>query len=233
MAPYVDRRKRAVALSSRRQPSTVRKSLQRLPGTRLLARERTFLARFRLVAVDDHPLYLGAVAEAARSRPEFELAGSAGDGRSGLAAIREQSPDVALVDLGLPLLDGIAVAGAVRTGLLPTKVVILSAREDGEAVYGAMEAGASGYLSKRADIDEIFDALVRVTRGEVVVGAGLAGGLATEIRRRGGRRAPILTAREGQVLSMLSDGCSAPEVARRLHLGVTTVKTHLANIYAK
>jgi len=189
--------------------------------------------RFRLVAVDDHPLYLAAVADAARTRADFELVLTAPDGRRGLAAIREAAPDLALVDLGMPLLDGFALAGAVRRDRLSTKIVILSVREDGEAVYAAMEAGAAGYLSKRADVDEIFDSLARIGRDEIVIGPGLATGLATEIRRRGGPRAPILTVREGQVLSMLSDGCSAPEVARRLHLGLTTVKTHLANIYAK
>jgi two-component system nitrate/nitrite response regulator NarL len=189
--------------------------------------------RFRLVAVDDHPLYLAAIADAARMRADFELVLTAPDGRRGLAAIRQATPDLALVDLVMPLLDGFAVAGAVRRDRLPTKIVILSAREDGEAVYAAMEAGAFGYLSKRADVEEIFDSLVRVGRDEIVIGAGLSGGLAFEIRRRGGSPAPILTAREAQVLAMVSDGCSAPQVAGQLHLGLTTVKTHLTNIYAK
>ena len=191
------------------------------------------MQRFRVVAVDDHPLYLSALEHTLRARPTLELVATAADGRAALARIGEHVPDLALVDVGLPLLDGIEVAAAVRRRELPTRVVVLSGSEDGITVYRAIEAGASGYLSKRARGDEIVDALVRVAAGEVVITQVVGCGLAAEIRRRGNGHAPRLTDREEQVLSLLCDGCSAPEVAKRLYLGLTTVKTHLASIYSK
>jgi len=202
------------------------------PGPSLLHIGGT-LPRLRVVAVDDHPLYLFALEHMLRSRREFDVVATCADGRAALSQIQEHEPDLGLVDFGLPLLDGIQVAAAVTRRRLRTRIVMLSAFEEGVTVYRAIEAGASAYLSKRACVDEIVDTLGRVAAGEVVIAPLLGCGLAEEIRRRGGSQAPRLTDREEQVLSLLCDGCSAPEVARRLYLGLTTVKTHLASIYSK
>ena len=168
---------------------------------------------------------------AVAARAEMELAGQATDGRAALTAIQEGLPDVALVDLRLPVLDGIAIARAVSREGLATRVVILSAYDDAELVWAALEAGASGYLTKDARREEITDGVLAAARGETVLSPALAGMLAGEVRRRAG--APVLTVREREALDGLVRGLSAPAIARELVLSTATVKTHLQHLYEK
>ena len=181
---------------------------------------------------DDHPVFRDGLARVVRNGPGLELVGIAEGGREALARIRAEAPDVALVDLRLPDLDGMEVARAVARDGCGTRVLILSAYEDEELVYGALAAGAAGYVTKAAAPLAIVDAIVRVAAGETVVSPGLAGGLAAQIRLRADGR-PALSPREREVLALLCDGLSAPRIAQRLVLGTTTVKTHLANLYEK
>ena len=191
------------------------------------------MAKPRVVACDDHPLFLEGLGCAVRARAELDLVGTAGDGRAALKLIAEQGPDLAVVELRMPTLGGIEVARAVSRDRLATRVVILSAFVEPWLVYRAIEAGAAGYLTKCAGALEIVDALVRAGRGELVLAPALASGLADEIRRRGRGDLPVLTTREHAILVLLSQGRSAPEVAHQLYLGVTTVKTHLGRVYDK
>jgi two-component system nitrate/nitrite response regulator NarL len=182
---------------------------------------------------DDHPVFREGLARVVRNGPGLELVGTAESGREALARIRALAPDVALVDLRLPDLDGIEVARAVARDGHATRVLILSAYEDEELVYGALAAGAAGYVTKASAPLAIVDAVVRVAAGETIVSPGLAGGLAAQIRLRAGEGRPALSPREREVLALLCDGLSAPRIAQRLVLGTTTVKTHLANLYEK
>jgi len=191
------------------------------------------MERVRIIIADDHPVFREGLVRAVSSCPELELVGEAVDGRAALEAIKEHEPDVALVDQKLPGLDGIGVATAVQRDELQTRVLILSAYDDPALVYRAIEAGACGYLTKDARRTEITDAVLRGARGETVIAPTLAAGLAGEIRKRSTATGPLLTERERQVLVRLCDGRSAPEIARELFLGVTTVKTHLGNLYEK
>jgi two-component system nitrate/nitrite response regulator NarL len=187
----------------------------------------------RVIVADDHPVFREGLVRAVTSCPDLELVGEATDGRAALDAIREHTPDVALVDQKLPALDGIGVASAVQRDGLSTRVLILSAYDDPALVYRAIEAGACGYLTKDARRNEITDAVLQGARGETVIAPTLAAGLAGEIRKRSTGSGPLLTERERQVLVRLCEGRSAPEIARELFLGVTTVKTHLGNLYEK
>jgi two-component system nitrate/nitrite response regulator NarL len=187
----------------------------------------------RVIVADDHPVFREGLVRAVSSCPDLELVGEATDGRAALDAIREHTPDVALVDQKLPALDGIGVASAVQRDGLSTRVLILSAYDDPALVYRAIEAGACGYLTKDARRNEITDAVLQGARGETVIAPTLAAGLAGEIRKRSTGSGPLLTERERQVLVRLCEGRSAPEIARELFLGVTTVKTHLGNLYEK
>ena len=157
----------------------------------------------------------------------------AADGVGALELIRSTTPDVALIDLRLPGLDGFDIAAAVAAEGLATRVLILSAFDDEELVYRAIEAGAVGYLTKDAGADELARAILHASRGGTVLGPELASAVASQIRERARSDVPVLTDREQQVLALLCDGLSAPQIAERLFLGTATIKTHLAHLYGK
>jgi two-component system nitrate/nitrite response regulator NarL len=193
--------------------------------------DRAPVPRIRVFVADDHPVFREGLVRAVAARAEMELAGEAIDGRATLDAIRLDPPDVAVVDLRLPVLDGIAVARAVVREGIATRIVILSAYDDAELVWSALEAGAAGYLTKDARRDEITDGVLAASRGETVLAPSLASALAGEVRRRAGT--PVLTTREREALSGLVRGLSAPAIARELVLSTATVKTHLQHLYEK
>jgi two-component system nitrate/nitrite response regulator NarL len=190
--------------------------------------------RVRVLVVDDHPVYRHGMASLIALRPEFELIGEVGDGRQALEEIRRLTPDVAVVDLRLPDLDGIEVVESLEREGLPTRVVILSAYEESHIVYRAIASGARAYLPKVCSGETLCGTMMAVARGETVIPPSLQSGLAGEIRARRERAGdPILTPRELEILRMAAQGLSAPEIAKRLVVSVTTVKTHLQHIYAK
>lgn len=190
-------------------------------------------ARVRVLAADDHPLFREAVVRAIRERPEFELVGEAADGTEALAAIRELRPDVAVLDVKMPGLDGTQVLSAVRRDELPTRVILLSAYLDGAVAFEAMAAGAAAFLSKDADRRRIGDTIAAVSRGETVLGPEVQSGLAAEIRLRGAKDRPALSDREREVLGHIAEGRSAPQIAALLFLSTATVKSHLQSLYEK
>jgi two-component system nitrate/nitrite response regulator NarL len=190
--------------------------------------------RTRLLVADDHPLYHEGVARAVSTAPWLELVARVELARDALDEIRRLKPDVALVDLGLPDLDGIAVLELLKPDTLDTRVVIVSASEDRAMVYRAIAAGARAYLSKVSSASTLLATIEAVARGETVIPPSMQAGLAEEIRaRQATGDQPVLTARELEVLRLTAEGMSAPEIAEELVLGVTTVKTHLHNIYGK
>ena len=168
-----------------------------------------------------------------RERPELELVGEASDGSEALDAIRSLRPDVAVVDIKMPRLDGLRVAAAVSRDELDTRVVILSAYVEAALVFKALAAGARAFLSKDAERGEVCDAVVAVARGEVVLPPMVHSGLVSQIRANAGNDQRRLTARERDVLTLVATGASAPEIGRRLHRSTGTVKTHLKNLYDK
>jgi two-component system nitrate/nitrite response regulator NarL len=190
-------------------------------------------ARIRVYLADDHPMFLRGIVQEVKLRPELELVGQAGDGRQALADLQELRPDVAVIDMRIPGLSGLEVLTAAKRDGLETRIVFLSAHLDSDLVYRAIAGGASGYLSKEADRDEILDAVAAVSRGQVVIAEECQTGLAGEIRRREVVERPILTSRERQVLALTADGLTAPEIAKQLQLGVATVRSHLQNLYEK
>jgi two-component system, NarL family, nitrate/nitrite response regulator NarL len=190
-------------------------------------------ARTRIIVADDHPLYLEGVVGAIRERPEFELVGQAGDGLQALALIREAQPDVAVIDLRLPQLDGIGVLQDVKASMQQTKVLILSWVTTSAVVYDAIERGADGYASKTATRADICDAIAIVARGESYLSPELGAGIANQIRLRSNAEPQLLSGREHQVLAFMADGLKVHEVAKQLNLSVSTVKTHQEHLYEK
>jgi two-component system nitrate/nitrite response regulator NarL len=189
--------------------------------------------RLRVFVAEDHPLFRKAVVDAIKSRAEFECVGEAPNGREALQAIRADPPDVAVVDVRMPLLDGLGVLNAVRREALPVRVLLLTAEADAATIYAALAAGAAGCLLKDAHADRLCDAIVAVGRGETVLAPEVQGLLAGEIRVRGVDDQPPLTTREHEILVLVAGGLSAPGIAEQLVLSPATVRTHLQHLYDK
>jgi two-component system, NarL family, nitrate/nitrite response regulator NarL len=187
----------------------------------------------RVVVVDDHPLYRQALADTVSGAPELELVGAAGDGPAGLDLIRRLDPDVAILDVRMCGCDGPEVARALEQTGVGTRVLFISAHDDGATVHRALSCGGNGFLSKDAGSKEIRRAIVGVMRGEVVLAPAAGQRLTAELRRQRLPEAPPLTEREQQMLERIAEGRSVAEIAADLHLGHATVKTHLRSLYAK
>jgi two-component system nitrate/nitrite response regulator NarL len=190
--------------------------------------------RIRVTVADDHPLFREGIERAVRERPQLELLAAAADGRTALEAMRTLTPDVAVLDLKLPGLDGLQLLNAIVRDGLPTRVLMLSASADAEIVFQAMQAGAAGYFTKEADREAVLDGIAAIARGETVIEPALQAGVFGQIRLRGAAEdRPVLTVREREVLALMADGLSAPQIAERLIIAVPTVKTHQARLYEK
>jgi two-component system nitrate/nitrite response regulator NarL len=189
--------------------------------------------RVRVFIADDHPLFRDGIAGAIKAYPSLELVGHASDGREALAEIRRLEPDVALVDVRMPGLGGMDVAHALSRDEVSTRVVIFSGYVDSAVAYRALAEGAAGFISKDAGGDVVCEAIAAVARGEVVLSPAVQGSLAEGIRLRSKPDEPALTPREREVLVLISEGRSAPEIGQRLFLSTATVKGHLRNIYDK
>jgi two-component system nitrate/nitrite response regulator NarL len=190
-------------------------------------------ARVRVFVADDHPLVRDGLLQAVAERPSLEVVGSAGDGREALEAIRRIQPDVALLDVKMPELDGIAVVRALTRDEVPTRVLFLSAYVDSAVAYRGLAEGASGFLSKDASAATVCDAIAAVHRGETVLSGEVQGGIAEEIRLRSASERVALSPREREVLALIAEGMSAPDIGRKLHLSPATIKGHLQSLYEK
>ena len=191
-------------------------------------------ARVSVLVADDHPLFRDGIERAVRERPELELVGAAADGREALARIRELQPQVAVLDIRLPELDGLQVLNALVRDGVPTRVLFLSAAGDAEIVYRAIQAGAAGYFRKEADREAILNGIGAVAGGRTAIEPELQAGVFDQIRLRGtGEERPILTAREREVLALMAEGLSGPKIAEQLIVALPTVKTHQARLYEK
>ena len=192
--------------------------------------------RVTVLVADDHPIYREGIVRAINERPDLELIGEAADGREALEKIQELGPEVAVLDIRMPGLDGTQVLSAMRRDGLATEVLFISAFMEPELAYKTVAAGARGYLSKEASRQEVCEAIITIARGGTALATEAQLGLAQEIQereRRGGHGPPQLTEREQEVLKLVSKGLSGPEIAEEIHLSVTTVKSHLNSLYHK
>lgn len=188
-----------------------------------------------MVVADDHPIYREGIVRAINERPDLELVGEAADGGEALEQIKELAPEVAVLDIRMPGLDGTQVLAAMRRDGLETQVLFLSAFMEPELTYRTVANGARGYLSKESSRQEVCDAILTIARGGTALAAEAQAGLAHEIqeRERTGGRPLQLTGREQEVLNLVAQGHSAPDIASELHLSTTTVKSHLHSLYEK
>lgn len=189
--------------------------------------------QLQVVIADGQPLYREGVARAIRQDVALRLVAEVGDGRDALAAIRDLRPDVAVLELELPGLAGRRVIDAVVRDGLPTRLVVLSATLGADAMFGAIGAGATGYLSKAADAEELRRAVRAAASGVSSLDVPTQTVVTREIRLRHRDDRPLLSFREHEILGLIADGRSGPEICRALHLSKSTIKTHTAHLFEK
>lgn len=169
--------------------------------------------KVRVVVGDDHPLFREGVVRALSLSGSVNVVGEADDGAAALELIKAHLPDVALLDYRMPGMDGAQVAAAVRSYELPTRVLLISAHDEPAIVYQALQQGAAGFLLKDSTRTEIVKAVLDCAKGRDVVAPSLVGGLAGEIRQRAAPVAPVLSAREREVLNRIACRQSIPAIA--------------------
>ncbi len=192
------------------------------------------IERVTVIVADDHPIYREGIVRAIGERPDLELVGEAADGRDALEQIQRLNPEVAVLDIRMPGLDGTQVLSAMRRDGVETEVLFISAFMEPELAYKTVAAGARGYLSKESSRQEVCEAIITIARGGTALAAEAQDGLARQIQERersGGR--PQLTGREQEVLRLVAEGHAAPDIAKQIHLSTTTVKSHLHSLYEK
>lgn len=184
----------------------------------------------RLLIADDHPVVRNGLRGAFADDPGITVVGEVPDGRQAVARAVHGDVDVVLMDLRMPVMDGVEATAELR-GRAPDVRVLVLTTFDGEAdVLPAVAAGATGYLLKDASTDELAAAVRAAHRGEAILAPAAASHLMGQVRRPA---PPLLTTRELEVLALVADGASNRDVARRLFISEASVKTHLLHVYGK
>ena len=186
--------------------------------------------RIRLIIADDHPVVRTGLQGMLAGQTDLEVVGEATTGLEAVDMAIRLRPDVVLMDLRMPEMDGVTAISEIKTLRPKVHVLVLTTYDTDADILPAIEAGATGYLLKDAPRDELFRAIRAAARGEAVLAPGVAARLMDRMR------APAeeaLTAREIEVLSLVAQGGSNKGIARQLHISEATVKTHLVHIYGK
>lgn len=186
-----------------------------------------------VLVVDDHPLFRDGLSGLLATVADIEVLDTVGDGETAVRRAVELRPDVALMDLNLPRTSGLEATRRI-VGSVPTcAVLVLTMVDDDDSVTAALRVGARGYLLKGAGQEEVLSAVRTVAAGGAVLGAGLARALTGPSWGGSGRAGLDLTARESEVLAMLAEGLSNPEIARALGVSLKTVQNHVSHVLAK
>jgi DNA-binding NarL/FixJ family response regulator len=189
----------------------------------------------RVVLADDHPMYRFGLRAVLDASPEVEVVGEASDGAELLAVVAECGPDVVLTDLSMPRLSGAAAIDELARRHPQLGVLVLTMHEDDASLFGALRAGARGYLLKGADREEIVRAVLAVAGGDAVYGGAVARRVVDALTGTGVRAPafPELTERERQVLELLAAGLATGRIAQRLALSDKTVRNHVSAVLTK
>jgi two-component system, NarL family, response regulator DegU len=190
----------------------------------------------RLMLADDHRMLREGLR---RSMTEegFDVVAEAGDGEEAVRLADALTPDVVLMDVTMPDVDGVEAARRIRSEHSDVQVVMLTMHADQDVITSAIRAGACGYLVKDCSTDEIAGAVRAAAADETTLSPGIAASMLDEVRRLDepttAEADRVVSRREEEVLQLIADGCSTPEVASRLYISQKTVKNHLASIYQK
>ena len=191
----------------------------------------------QVILADDQPLVRAGLRMLIAQTPDIDVAGEAGTGAEAVRLVKDASPEVVVMDIRMPGMDGIEATQLI-TAATPTRVLVLTTFDDDDYVYGALRAGASGFLVKDMALDDILTAIRVVASGEAVIAPGvtrrLIGQFAAQPRPgRETRELTGITDREREVLTLVGRGMSNAEIAAALHITAGTTKTHVARLLAK
>ena len=190
-----------------------------------------------VVVADDEELVRTGLRLILSAEPDIDVLAEATDGSEAIRLVSEFSPDVLLLDIRMPGLDGLSATRELQVMGTPTKVVILTTFDADANVHQALAAGASGFLLKDAPPGQLVSAIRAAASGDAVLARSVAKRIAEELANRTPRLSldglDVLTDREREVLALMADGCSNVEIGSRLYIGAGTVKTHVARILMK
>jgi two-component system nitrate/nitrite response regulator NarL len=187
------------------------------------------------MVVDDHPVVRRGISLCLSRQSQIEIVGEAGDGREAIRLARELQPDLILMDIDMPQMNGLAVAEVLQREMPKVRVLILSMHSNTEYVVRIIQSGARGFILKEAPADELVRAIEMVNGGEAYFSPDVARAALNKFVQdgRSGPESPPLTNREREVLMLISDGLSNKEIACQLNVGVRTVETHRERIMRK
>ena len=196
--------------------------------------------KVRVLLADDHSLFREGMSNILNGQPDFEVIGEAGNGLDAVEKALELRPDLILMDIGMPIFDGLEATRQIKKEYPDVIIVMLTMRDEDEKLFAALKNGAQGYLLKSIRSWDMVDLLRGAMKGNAAITQALAGRMLEEFRRlsQGAPRASegvdiALTRREQEVLSLVADGATDKQIADSLTLSVHTVKSHMRNILAK
>lgn len=188
----------------------------------------------RLVVVDDHALFRRGLVGLLEEMADFQVVGQAGDGQQALPVIEETQPDIVLLDLNMPGMDGIATLRALKERKQGARVLMLTISQDDNDLMDAIRAGADGYLLKNTEPDDLRKAILRVSEGQGALSPEVTAPVMRALTRFGFEEpSPLLSDREMEVLDCMVDGQTTQQMAARLFISENTVKTHVRHIFEK
>jgi DNA-binding NarL/FixJ family response regulator len=188
------------------------------------------MSPIRIVIADDHPIFRAGVMGLLSGQEDFQVVGEAANGREAVAIVRHAAPDVLLIDLQMPELDGVGAIKQLKEVAPATRILVLTTYDSDGDILRAVEAGATGYMLKDTPREELFKAIRATARGESVLSPAVASKL---VGRARGPSERSLSARELEVLTLVARGVSNKIIGKDLRISEATVKTHLIHIFAK
>lgn len=197
------------------------------------------MTRARILLSDDHDLFREGLAGLINAQPDLEAVGQAGDGFEALTLVRDLKPDLIVMDINMPICDGLEATRLIRAEWAEARIVMLTVHDEDEKLFHAIAAGAQGYMLKSLSAQDFLLGVRAALRGEAVLPPKLAAHLLSEFARMAARpdqaadEAAGLTPREQEVLDLIATGATDKEIAECLSLSLHTVKSHVRNILSK
>jgi len=188
------------------------------------------MEKIKILMADDHPVVRAGIRGMLETQPEFQVVAEAENGREAFEQIGKLKPDVVLMDLRMPEMDGVEAIGKIKEKYPDINILVLTTYDTDADIVRAVEAGATGYLLKDAPREELFRAVRATAKGDTVLAPVVAARLMGKVRDHGDQ---VLSAREIDVLLLVARGSSNQDVAEKLHVSTATVKSHLIQIYQK